>query len=287
MFRTFAPLALLISLVAPLSAGDLSFACRMEKTARALATCADAELAATDLDLQAAYESTFAHVDAQTASALREDQRKYLADLDRGFESSVWGKEEPPRGVALRNAIAQMRRGAGGDPLAALQAQMRERIAFLRSLAPPTAIAGLWKNNNAELLIIHVDPDLSAPARTARAGVNFGDDDRGHYDATFGMAIYGFPQDQCHFTAAFRAAPEGLRSAGARNTDSGSEHDIEVKLLIGRITPMALTLTQAASDDVMSTDQRRVCPRLPALTGPLFHTGLKAEQAFRLKPQAN
>ncbi len=129
-----------------------------------MATCADPQLAAADLDLQAAYESTLAQVDAETATALREDQRKYLADLDRGFESSVWGKADPPHGAALRAAIAQMRRGADGDPLAALEAQMRERIAFLRSLASPTSVTGLWKNKNAELLIVHVDPDLTTQA---------------------------------------------------------------------------------------------------------------------------
>jgi hypothetical protein len=286
MLRSLAPIALLISLVAPLSAGDLSFACRMEKTARGMATCANPELAATDLDVQAAFESTFAHVDAETASALREDQKKYFADLDRGFESSVWGKAEPPRGAALRDAIAQMRRGADGDPLPALEAQMRERITFLRSLATPTSVVGLWKNNNAELLIAHVDPDLTAPARSAKAGMNFGDDDRGHYDATFGMAVYGFVQDQCHFTAIFRAAPEGLRASGVHNTDPGGEQDIAGKLLIARMTPMALTLTQPFPDGAPSADQHRVCPREPALTGPLFHTGLKADQAFRLKPEA-
>ena len=284
MLRPLAPIAVLISLATPLSAGDLSFACRMEKTARAMATCANAKLAATDLDLQAAFESTFAHVDAETASALREDQKKYLAALDRGFESSVWGKAEPPRGAALRDAIAQMRLGADGDPLAVLEAQMRERIAFLRSLAPPTSVTGLWKNNNAELLIVHVDPDLATPARSAKAGVNFGDDDRGHYDATFGMTVYGFAQDECRFTAIFRAAPEGLRASGARNTDPGSEQDIAGKLLIARATPMALTLTQVLPDGAPSADQHRVCPRLPALTGPLFHTSLAADQAFRLKP---
>jgi uncharacterized protein YecT (DUF1311 family) len=286
MLRTFALIALLISFAAPLSAGDLSFACRMEKTARAMATCADAALAATDIDLQAAYESTFAHVDAETASALREDQKKYIADLDRGFESSVWGKAEAPRGAALRDAIAQMRRDADGDPLAALEAQMRERIAFLRSLVPPTSVTGLWKNNDAELLIVHIDPDLSTPPRSAKAGINFGDDDRGHYDATFGLAVYGFAQDQCHFTAMFRAAPEGLRAAGVRNTDPGGEQDIAGKLLIARTTPMALTLTQALPDGAASADQQRVCPHLPALTGPLFHTSLKADQALRLKLEA-
>jgi hypothetical protein len=286
MLRSLAPIALLISLVAPLSAGDLSFACRMEKTARGMATCANPELAAIDLDVQAAFESTFAHVDAETASALREDQKKYFADLDRGFESSVWGKAEPPRGAALRDAIAQMRRGADGDPLSALDAQMRERITFLRSLATPTSVVGLWKNNNAELLIAHVDPDLTAPARSAKAGMNFGDDDRGHYDATFGMVVYGFAQDQCHFTAIFRAAPEGLRASGVHDTDPGGEQDIAGKLLIARMTPMALTLTQPFPDGAPSADQHRVCPREPALTGPLFHTGLKADQAFRLKPEA-
>jgi uncharacterized protein YecT (DUF1311 family) len=275
------------TLAAPVSAGDLSFACRMEKTARGMVTCADAKLAATDLDLQAAYESTFAHVDAETANALREDQKRFLADLDRGFDRSVWGNAEPPRGVALRNEIAQMHRGAEGDPLAALQVQMAERIAFLRSLTPPTSITGLWKNSDAEVLIVHVDPDLSPQVRSAKAGGSFGDDDRGHYDASFGMAIYGFPRDQCHFTAVFRAAPEGLRAAGAHNTDPGDEQDVASKLVIARGTPMALTLTQMLPEGAPSADQHRVCPRLPALTGPLFHTSLKADQAFRLKPQAN
>ena len=64
--------------------------------------------------------------------------------------------------------------------------------------------------------------------------MNFGDDDRGHYDATFGMAVYGFGQDQCHFTAVFRAAPEGLRASGVHNTDPGGEQDIAGKLLIAR-----------------------------------------------------
>src|ERR1700722_14776350 len=201
MFRTSAMilaatamLLLTLAFVAPLSAGELSFACRMEKTARGMATCADAQLAATDLDLQAAYESTLAHVDAETAKALREDQKKYLADLDHGFESSIWGKEDPPRGAALRNAIAQTRRGTDGDPLGALEAQMRERIAFLRGLAPATSVTGLWKNNNAELLIVHVDPDLTPQTRSAKAGVNFGDDDRGHYDVTFVTSGYGCAQ---------------------------------------------------------------------------------------------
>src|ERR1700691_3768883 len=93
-----AMLLLTLAFVAPLSAGELSFACRMTKSARAMATCADPQLAAADIDLEAAYESTLARVDAETTSALREDQRKFIADLDRGFESSVWGKADPPLG---------------------------------------------------------------------------------------------------------------------------------------------------------------------------------------------
>jgi uncharacterized protein len=212
-----AVLLLAPALVAPLSAGELSFACRMTKSARAMATCAHSQLATADIDLEAAYESMLARVDAETTTALREDQRKYLADLDRGFESSVWGKADPPQGAALRAAIEQMHRGADRGPLAALEVQMRERIAFLRSLAQPRSVTGLWKNNNAELLIVHVDPDLATQTRSAKAGVNFGDDDRGHYEVTFGMVVYGFPQDHCHFTAAFRAAADGLRAL-ARTT---------------------------------------------------------------------
>jgi uncharacterized protein YecT (DUF1311 family) len=274
-----AMLLLAPTFVAPAFAGELSFACRMTKTARAMVTCADPQLAATDIDVEAAYESTLARVDAETTSALREDQRKFLADLDRGFESSVWGEAETPRGAALRTAVAQLRRGADGDPLAALEAQMRERIAFLRSLAPPTSVTGLWKNNNAELLILHVDPDLAAQTRSAKAGVSFGDDDRGHYEVTFGMATYGFAQDHCHFTAAFRASADGLHAPSAHNADAGVGQDIAGKLVIARAGPMAVKITQALRDG-----GEWVCPRLPALTGPLFHTSLKADQALRLKP---
>ena len=292
MFRTLTLILALTAMpllhwpmfVAPLSAGELSFACRMTKTARAMATCADAHLAAVDIDLGAAYESTLARVDAETTAALREDQRKYLADLDRGFESSVWGKADPPRGEALRAAIAQMRRGADGDPLTALEAQMRERITFLRSLKPPTSVIGLWKNNNAELFIVHVDPDLTTQARSARAAADFGDDDRGHYEIIFGMAVYGFAQDRCHFRAAFRVSADGLHAPGAHNIDPEVGQDIGGKLLIARAGPMALILSQASPDGAPSSDQHSVCPRLPALTGPLFHTGLNADQAFQLKP---
>jgi uncharacterized protein YecT (DUF1311 family) len=293
MLRTLAlilaPTAVLLlapGLVAPLSAGDPSFACRMTKSPRAMATCADSQLTAVDIDLEAAYESNLARVDADTTTALREDQRKFLVDLDRGFENSVWGKADPPNGEALRAAIAQMRRGASSDPLAALEAQMRERLVFLRSLTPPTSLIGLWKNNNAEMLIAHVDPDLGTQARSARASANFGDDDRGHYEVTFGMAVYGFAQDHCHFTAAFRASADGLHASGVHNTDPEIDRDIVGKLLIARAGPAALTLTQASPEGAPSSDRESVCPRVPALTGPLFHTGLKADQALRLKPDA-
>jgi len=99
------------------------------------------------------------------------------------------------------------------------------------------------------------------------------------------MTVYGFAEDQCHFTAIFRAAPEGLRSPGVRSMDPGGE-DIAAKLIIARSTPMALTLTQAFPDPAPSSKERWICPRLPAMTGALFHTGLKADQAFRLKSEA-
>jgi hypothetical protein len=47
---------------------------------------------------------------------------------------------------------------------------------------------------------------------------------------------------------------------------------------------MALTLSLCLPDGMPPAS--RVCAHLPALTGPLFHTGLKADQAFRLKPEA-
>ena len=98
--------------------------------------------------------------------------------------------------------------------------------------------------------------------------------------------VYGLAPDHCHLVAAFRASADGLHAPGAHNTDPEVDRDIAGKLVIARAGPMALTLTQALRDGAPASEQQGVCPGLPALTGPLFHTSLKADQAFRLKPDA-
>ena len=87
-------------------------------------------------------------LDFATAKALREDQRKFLSDIDDGFDAELWGKQEAPEGKELRAQVAQLRRGGDYDALAALEAQLRERIAFLRNLTPAASFTGLWKNHD-------------------------------------------------------------------------------------------------------------------------------------------
>jgi hypothetical protein len=276
-------LVLLLLLTPPLTAplgAEPSFACRTAKTARELAVCADARLAAGDRELAAAWQAALARLDAETAKVLRDDQKKFLVGLDEGFDSDIWGKAGAPEGAALRAAVAQLRWGADADPFAALQAQMRERIAFLRALAPAAAVTGLWKNRDAELLIAAAP--LAAPTATTFEGT-----DEGRYGVRFGLTSYGFDKYHCHFTAKFQAAATGLLAPGARNTDPEVAADIAGTLRIGRGAGATLTLTDTPPAKTAGADPAYVCPRAPALTGPLFHTGLTADQAFRLKPDTD
>jgi len=93
MLRTAVPLALLLllapRLAAPLAA-EPSFDCHTAKTARELATCADARIATADRELAAAWQHAIAGLDPATAKALRADQKKFLENLDTGFEAVQW-----------------------------------------------------------------------------------------------------------------------------------------------------------------------------------------------------
>jgi uncharacterized protein YecT (DUF1311 family) len=137
---------------APAAAAEPSFDCRTAKTARELATCNDAKLAAADRELAAAWREAIARFDSVTAKALREDQQKFLSDIDDGFDAELWGKQEAPEGKELRAQVAQLRRGGDYDALAALEAQLRERIAFCAISRPPppspdcgrTTIRSFW-----------------------------------------------------------------------------------------------------------------------------------------------
>ena len=72
---------------APAAAAEPSFDCRTAKTARELAICNDAKLAAADRELAAAWREAIARFDSVTAKALREDQQKFLSDIDDGFDA--------------------------------------------------------------------------------------------------------------------------------------------------------------------------------------------------------
>ena len=262
--------AIVISLTAAATAAEPSFDCRTAKTAREVATCHDAGLAAADRAMAAAWRNAIARLNAATAKALRADQRKFLDMLDGGFESEVWGKAGPPDDASeLRRQIAQLRRGPnddtpGNDALGALEAALRERVAFLRGLTPPgpaAPYAGLWKNESAELLIEPVDG--------------------GSYRVSFGVKTFGFPKYQCHFAGIFTASDEGLVAPVAHNLDL--DRDIADNVRLAR-DGQTLTIDDDVPHQSNGTDPYYICPRIPSLTGPLFHTGLRASEAARLKP---
>jgi uncharacterized protein YecT (DUF1311 family) len=267
MLRLVASLALLLLLApspaAPLAAAEPSFDCRTANTARELATCADARIAAADRELAAAWQHAIAGLDPATAKALRADQKKFLEDLDSGFEGEVRGKQSPPEG--LRAQIARMRRGSDSDALADLEAQLRERTAFLRDLTPATSYAGLWKNHDSELWL------------AAGGG-------EGRYRATFGATTFGWAKYHCHFTAELGTTDKGLAAAAAHNTDPEVDEDTASTLLMARSGAM-LVLTEEIPDNAGEAKLPRICPRGGDFADPLFHTGLNADKAYRLKPE--
>jgi uncharacterized protein YecT (DUF1311 family) len=259
-------LALLLAptFFAPAAVAEPSFECRTAKTARELATCNDAKLAATDRELAAAWRKAIARLDPATAKALQEDQRKFLSDIDDGFDAELWGKQDRPEGKELRAQVAQLRRGGDYDALAALEAQLRERIAFLRNITPTASFAGLWKNHDSELLVA--------------AG------DNGRCRATYGNNSFGWAKYQCHFTADFgtsSAADKGLAAPAAHNTDV--DENTATTLLMTR-NGATLTLSEEFPDDVGDAPLPRICPRGGDFREPFFHTSLRADDARRLKP---
>jgi uncharacterized protein YecT (DUF1311 family) len=268
MLRTAFPLALSLllasSFVAPLAPAEQSFACGTAHTARELATCADAKIAAADRELAAAWQHVVNGLEPATMKALRADQKKFLEELDNGFDGEVWGKQEPPQGKELRAQIARMRRGGDFDALAALEAQLRERIAFLRNLTPASSHAGLWKNHDSELWLA--------------------DGGERRYRATFGMTTFGWTKYHCHFTAEFGSTDKGLAAAAAHNTDPEVDEDAAGTLSMARSGAM-LVLSEEIPDNAGEARLPRICPRGGDFADPLFHTGLNPDKAYRLKPE--
>jgi len=252
---------------APAAAAEPSFDCRTAQTARELAICDDAKLAAADRELAAAWREAIARLDPATAKALREDQRKFLSDIDDGFDAELWGKQERPEGKELRAQVAQLRRGGDYDVLASLEAQLRERIAFLRNLTPAASFAGLWKNHDSELLL-------------AAAG-------NSRYRATYGTTSFGWAKYHCHFTAEFGASggsDKGLAAPAAHNTDPEVDENTASTLFMSR-SGATLTLSERIPDNVGDAPLRRICPRGGDFADPFFHTGLRADDARRLRPE--
>ena len=165
----------------------------------------------------------------------------------------------------MRAQIARLRRGGDFDALADLEAQLRERLAFLRNLSPAASYAGLWKNHDSELWLA-------------------ADGGEAHYRATFGTTTFGWAKYHCHFTAAFAAADKGFAATAAHNTDPEVEEDTASTLRMTRSGAMLL-LNEEIPDNAGETKLTRICPRGGDFADPLFHTGLKPGEAHRLKPE--
>ena len=165
----------------------------------------------------------------------------------------------------MRAQIARLRRGGDFDALADLEAQLRERIAFLRNLSPAASYAGLWKNHDSELWLV-------------------ADGGEAHYRATFGATTFGRAKYHCHFTAGFAAADKGFVAAAAHNTGPEVDEDTASTLRMTRSGAMLL-LNEEIPDNAGETKLPRICPRGGDFADPLFHTGLDPDKAYRLKPE--
>ena len=282
MPRLFTPSVLQFLVLATQAiAAEPSFDCGTAKTAREMATCRDARLATADREMAAAWQAATTHQDAATAKALRDDQRQFLSMLDEGFNSELWGKAGAPDSTSeRRKAVAALRRSANDDTpetyaLPALETQLTQRIAFLKALTPPAAVpspfAGLWKNYDGELL---VEPGVMATPQSAP--------DNNTFRVTFGMASFGFPKYQCHFAGVFKLSGDALLTTLAHNNDLDA--DIPDNLRIRR-DGNTVTLDDDVPHQGTSTNPYYVCPRVPSLTDPLFHTALSAAAAHHLKPE--
>ncbi len=257
-----------------------SFDCATAKTAREMATCRDAKVAAADRAMGAAWQAAIARLDAPTAKALREDQRQFISETDGGFDNQLWGKAGPPDSASeKRKAVAALRRGPDDDTpetdaLPTLEAQISRRAAFLNAVTPPSDTApfsGLWKNHDGELLI---EPGVITTPRSAP--------DNATFRVTFGVASFGFAKYQCHFAGIFKLSGDALLAQSAHNNDL--DQDIPDNLRIQRDGNM-LTLDDDVPHQAKGDDPYTICPRYPNLTGPLFHTSLSAAQGHHLKPE--
>jgi len=219
-------------------------------------------------------------LDATTAKALRDDQRQFISAIDDGFDNQLWGKAGPPDSASeRRKAVAALRRGPDDDTpetdaLPTLEAQLNQRAAFLKALTPASAaapFAGLWKNFGGELLI---EPSVMAAARSAP--------DNNAFRVTLGVASFGFAKYQCHFAGVFKLTGDALLAQSAHNNDL--DEDIIDNLRIRR-DGSTVTIDDDVPHQAKGDDPYTICPRVPNLTGPLFHTSLSAAQGHHLKPE--
>jgi hypothetical protein len=108
--------------------------------------------------------------------------------------------------------------------------------------------------------------------------------DNGRYRTTYGNNSFGWAKYQCHFTADFgasAAADKGLAAPAAHNTDV--DENTASTLLMTRNGGM-LTLSEEFPDNVGDAPLPRICPHGGDFREPFFHTGLRADDARRLKP---
>jgi uncharacterized protein len=81
-----------------LAAAESSFDCRTARTARELATCADARIAAADRELAAAWQNAIAPLDPATVKALREPIRRNSSKISTAASRRGLGQAESAGG---------------------------------------------------------------------------------------------------------------------------------------------------------------------------------------------
>lgn len=111
-----------------------SFDCAKASDDAEKAICASAEISAADKKLAETYAELLKKLDNEAATALRSDQRQFIADRDELFNLTTQTQER----LAERLEFTLTN---------------REKILSAVEAVPPAGLQGMWRNNNALLTI--------------------------------------------------------------------------------------------------------------------------------------
>jgi uncharacterized protein YecT (DUF1311 family) len=189
---------------APAPAGP-SFDCKTHKAIWEMAVCNLPRLTELDRTLDKSYRGALKGIDGKSQKLLREDQKKFLSGLDRGFSNTLTGGElagPEEQEKALKEAVADSENSA----ILGLEGELKARIEMLDGAdARRKGFVGIWRNTHAKLV------------------VRENADKPGTYKGEFRYAMYGWAKYNCVLKLEFSANGKQLSAAGAYNDDAGDD----------------------------------------------------------------